>query len=87
MKLEEIRIKVDFGVWTLEKGTEEMEKLPELAVTESKKILYKSTYEKWEAKQEKIVEEWRKKKEQGKGKGKEKGLEVNEEPEAEETVS
>ena len=60
-------MKVDFGVWTPEEGAAEMEKLPEL-----KKILYKSVYERWEVRQEKISEEQRKKKGQGKGKEKEK---------------
>ena len=72
LELQEIRMKVDFGVWTPEEGVAEMEKLPELAPTELKKILYKSTEERWEARQEKISKEQRKKKEQGKGKGKEK---------------
>jgi len=64
---------VEFGVWSPEEGAAEIEKLSELAPTESKKILYKLSYERWEAKQERIPEEQRKKKEQRKGKGKEKG--------------
>ena len=68
LELQEIGMKVDFGVLTPEEGAAEMEKLLELVPTELKKILYKSVYERWEARQEKISEEQRKKKGQGRGK-------------------
>ena len=61
LELEEIWMKVEFGVWTLEKGVEEMKKLPKLKQTELKKIQYKSSYEQWEVEQERVTEEQRKK--------------------------
>ena len=60
LQLEEIRMKVDFGQWTPEEGLAEMKKLPGLKPAEVKKKLYKSSYAKWEAAQEKEAEKQRK---------------------------
>jgi len=63
LQLEEIRMKVDFGQWTLEQGLAEMRKLLGLKPADLKKKPYKSSYAKWEAAQEKAGEKWRKGKE------------------------
>ena len=63
LQLEEIRMKVDFGQWTPEQGLAEMKKLPVLKPADLKKKLYKSSYVKWEAAQEKEAERRRKEKE------------------------
>ena len=63
MQLEEIQMKVDFGQWTPEQGLAEMKKLPVLKLVDLKKKLYKSSYAKWEATQEKAAEKQRKGKE------------------------
>jgi len=76
LQLEEIRMKVDFGQWTPEEGPAEMKKLPGLKPAEVKKKLYKLSYAKWEATQEKEAEKWRK------GKGRE-GPEEDEEVDVE----
>jgi len=76
LQLEEIRMKVDFGQWTPEQGLAEMKKLPVLKPADLKKKLYKSSYAKWEAVQEKEAEKQRK------GKGRE-GPEEDEEVDVE----
>jgi len=71
LKLEEIWMKVDFGVWTLEEGAEVLAELPELELTELSDIPHRSTYERWKAKQAKIAGD-RRKKEKRKRRGREK---------------
>ena len=63
LQLEEIRMKVEFRQWTSEQGLAEMSRLPVLKPADLKKKPYKSSYAKWEAAQEKVVERRRKGKE------------------------
>jgi len=79
LELEEIWMKADFRHWTLEKGLEEMKKLPKLQQTKLKKIPHRSAFEQWEAEQKKIAEELRERKKNG------LGPEVDEEAEVEST--
>jgi len=63
LQLEEIRMKVDFGQWTPEQGLAELGRLPVMKPADLKRKIYKSSYAKWEAAQEKAVEKRRKGKE------------------------